>query len=99
MRRDLGFEFCRSAGEKNPFVAGPLKRTDCSMLYDGAAALMLADTNTASSMQRAVKFRGIAHVQDFLPMSKRDVLKLEGCSLAWQQVLSVAQIQMNEFVR
>jgi acetyl-CoA C-acetyltransferase len=30
MRKDLGFEFCRKESEKNPFVAGPLKRTDCS---------------------------------------------------------------------
>src|ERR671935_1475771 len=28
MRRDLGYEFCRCESEKNPFVAGPLKRTD-----------------------------------------------------------------------
>ena len=39
MRKDLGFEFCRNASEKNPFVAGPLKRTDCSLVSDGAAAL------------------------------------------------------------
>ena len=32
MRRDLGFAFCRTASEKNPYVAGPLKRTDCSMV-------------------------------------------------------------------
>src|SRR5499426_2843475 len=25
-RKDLGFDFCRNAGDKNPFVAGPLKR-------------------------------------------------------------------------
>jgi len=29
MRKDLGFAFCRAESEKNPFVAGPLKRTDC----------------------------------------------------------------------
>ena len=47
MRKDLGFEFCRAESEKNPFVAGPLKRTDCSLVSDGAAALVLADTETA----------------------------------------------------
>src|SRR5882762_8444324 len=26
MRKDFGYEFCRSESEKNPFVAGPLKR-------------------------------------------------------------------------
>ncbi|TIT17553.1 MAG: thiolase domain-containing protein, partial [Mesorhizobium sp.] len=41
MRKDFGFEFCRQESEKNPFVAGPLKRTDCSLVSDGAAALVL----------------------------------------------------------
>ena len=47
MRKDLGFDFCRRESEKNPFVAGPLKRTDCSLVSDGAAALVLADEETA----------------------------------------------------
>ena len=37
MRKDLGFDFCRAESERNPFVAGPLKRTDCSLVSDGAA--------------------------------------------------------------
>ena len=28
--KDFGYEFCRTESEKNPFVADPLKRTDCS---------------------------------------------------------------------
>ena len=32
MRNDLGYAFCRNASEKNPLVAGPLKRTDCSLV-------------------------------------------------------------------
>src|SRR6187399_2466694 len=75
MRKDLGFEFCRRESEKNPFVAGPLKRTDCSLVSDGAAALVLTDATTALSMRRAVAIRAAAHVQDYLPMSKRDILK------------------------
>src|SRR5712671_1130299 len=43
LRKDFGYEFCRSESEKNPFVAGPLKRTDCSLVSDGAAALVLTD--------------------------------------------------------
>src|SRR5262245_59982547 len=43
MRKDFGFEFCRAESEKNPYVAGPLKRTDCSLVSDGAAALVLTD--------------------------------------------------------
>src|SRR4029077_1979893 len=40
MRKDLGYDFCRTESEKNPFVAGPLKRTDCSLVSDGAAAVV-----------------------------------------------------------
>ena len=47
MRKDLGYAFCREESEKNPYVAGPLKRTDCSLVSDGAAALVLADEETA----------------------------------------------------
>jgi acetyl-CoA C-acetyltransferase len=38
MRKDFGFDFCRSESEKNPYVAGPLKRTDCSLVSDGGCA-------------------------------------------------------------
>jgi acetyl-CoA C-acetyltransferase len=88
MRKDLGFAFCRSESEKNPFVAGPLKRTDCSLVSDGAAALVLTDSETAKTMGKAVNFRATGHAQDFLPMSKRDILKFEGCTVAWQQALA-----------
>lgn len=96
MRKDLGFEFCRAESEKNPFVAGPLKRTDCSLVSDGAAALVLADTETALRMKRAVAFRATAHAQDFLPMSKRDILQFEGCAEAWRRALDQAGIQLSD---
>src|SRR3954466_15320918 len=95
-RKDLGFDFCRNASEKNPFVAGPLKRTDCSLVSDGAAALVLADVETALRLDKAIAFRSTAHVQDFLPMSKRDILKFEGCAEAWKRALSNAGITLND---
>lgn len=96
MRKDLGFEFCRAESEKNPYVAGPLKRTDCSLVSDGAAALVLTDPATALGMKKAVAFRSMAHVQDFLPMSKRDILKFEGCSKAWGEALGDANLALDD---
>jgi acetyl-CoA C-acetyltransferase len=96
MRKDLGFDFCRQESEKNPFVAGPLKRTDCSLVSDGAAAIVLADTGTALSMRRAVAFRANQHVQDFLPMSKRDILLFEGCEQAWTRALAEAGVTLDD---
>src|SRR5690349_11555636 len=96
LRKDLGFDFCRTESEKNPFVAGPLKRTDCSLVSDGAAAVVLADVESALQFDKAVAFRATAHVQDFLPMAKRDILKFEGCPLAWQRALADAGIALGD---
>src|SRR6266550_3647303 len=96
LRKDLGYDFCRAESEKNPLVAGPLKRTDCSLVSDGAAALVLADVETALKLDKAIVFRGAQHVQDFLPMSRRDVLKFEGCSVAWQRALAEAGIALKD---
>lgn len=96
LRKDFGYEFCRHESEKNPFVAGPLKRTDCSLVSDGAAALVLTDATTALKMRRAVAFRANEHVQDFLPMSKRDILLFEGCGVAWGRALKSAGVTLND---
>jgi acetyl-CoA C-acetyltransferase len=96
MRRDLGYAFCRTESEKNPFVAGPLKRTDCSLVSDGAAAVVLADVETALALDKAVVFRAAEHVQDFLPMSRRDILKFEGCAEAWKRALAKAGVALGD---
>jgi len=96
MRKDLGFDFCRTESEKNPFVAGPLKRTDCSLVSDGAAAVVLADVETALQLGKAVAFRAAEHVQDFLPMAKRDILKFDGCALAWKRALAKSGLTLDD---
>jgi acetyl-CoA C-acetyltransferase len=96
MRKDLGYDFCRTESEKNPFVAGPLKRTDCSLVSDGAAAVVLADVETALRLKKAVAFRAAEHAQDFLPMSKRDILKFEGCAQAWQRALAKSGLELGD---
>jgi acetyl-CoA C-acetyltransferase len=96
LRKDLGYEFCRRESEKNPYVAGPLKRTDCSLVSDGAAAVVLADEETARSLGKAVAFRATAHMQDFLPMSKRDILRFDGCTHAWHKALADAGVTLGD---
>jgi acetyl-CoA C-acetyltransferase len=77
MRKDLGFEFCRRESEKNPFVAPPLKRTDCSLVSDGAAALVITDAETARGMGKAVRFRAAVQVNDYLPIASREITRFE----------------------
>jgi acetyl-CoA C-acetyltransferase len=96
MRKDLGFEFCRHVSERNPYVAPPLKRTDCSPVSDGAAAIVMTDENTARTMEKAVRFRAAVQVNDYLPISRRDITRFEGAAVAWQRALDVADVELAE---
>jgi acetyl-CoA C-acetyltransferase len=96
LRRDFGYEFCRTPSDRNPYVANPLKRTDCSLVSDGAAALILADAKTAISMRRSIRFRAAVHLNDYLPLSRRDPTLFDGAARAWEKALAVAQLKLIE---
>ena len=96
MRRDFGFEFCNTVSEKNPYVAEPLRRTDCSLISDGAAALVLSDAETAATLERAIAFRARKHVNDILAMSRRDVTAFEGARRAWAAALEEARLSLDD---
>lgn len=96
VRKDIGFDFCNIVSDRNPLVAGPLRRTDCSMVSDGAAALVLADEDTAETLARSIRFRARAHVNDFMPLSRRDPIAFEGARLAWQKALKSAGISLDD---
>lgn len=96
LRKDLGFEFCNMVSDKNPIVAAPLRKTDCSLVSDGAAALVLADAETARAMRKAVRWRAREQVNDFLPMSRRDMVTFEGPRRAWQQALAAARCSVSD---
>jgi acetyl-CoA C-acetyltransferase len=96
MRKDLGYDFCRAESEKNPIVAWPLKRTDCSLVSDGAAAVVLADVETALTLRKAIWFRAAEQANDFLPMSRRDITLFEGATVAWQRALAAARLALND---
>jgi acetyl-CoA C-acetyltransferase len=96
MRRDFGFDFCRTESEKNPFVARPLKRTDCSLVSDGAAALILTDEETARSMGKAVRFRSAVQATDAMPIASRDIIRFEGARAAWHRALADAGLSLSD---
>ncbi len=95
-RKDLGFDFCNTVSEKNPLVAGPLRRTDCSLVSDGAAALVIADEETARTMARAVAFRARAQANDIMPMSRRDPIAFDGARRAWAKALADAEMTLDD---
>lgn len=96
MRKDFGFDFCRNESEKNPYVARPLKRTDCSLVSDGAAALVLADAETARAMGKSVHFRAAVQVNEYLPIAARDIIRFDGARTAWQRAYEQAGVGVND---
>ena len=96
MQKNLGFDFCNFVSEKNPYVAEPLRRTDCSMVSDGAAALIIQDFDLALSAKRAIAFRARRHVNDILPLSKREKTEFEGARQAWSDALQDAKINLED---
>jgi acetyl-CoA C-acetyltransferase len=96
MRRDFGFDFCNAVSDKNPYVAAPLRRTDCSLISDGAAALVVADEETAQSLERAIGFRARVHANDFLPLSRRDPIAFDGARRAWAKARENAGISLDD---
>jgi len=96
MRKDFGFNFCNTVSDKNPLVAGPLRRTDCSLVSDGAAAIVIADAETAATLARSVSFRARRHVNDFLPLSRRDPIAFEGARMAWAKAREDANVTLDD---
>ena len=96
MQVDLGFDFCNKVSEKNPMVAPPLKRSDCSMISDGAAALIIADDELALEAERSISFKARVQMNDLMPMSKRDKTEFRGAALSWKKALSDAQVNLMD---
>lgn len=92
IRKDLGFGFCNTVSDRNPLVAGPLRRTDCSPISDGAAALVLADPDQAPLGGGAVRVRATTQRNDFLPLARRDPVVFEAGARAWADALEAAGI-------
>ena len=96
MQKDFGFDFCNTVSEKNPIAAGPLRRTDCSLVSDGAAALVIAHPDIAAEASRAIAFRAQRQANDYLPLSRRDPLELAGARRAWAEGLEQAGVTLDD---
>lgn len=96
MKRPLELDYCRSPSEKNPFIAEPLKVTDCSLISDGAAAVILVADDMLSDFSRAVGFRAYQQVNDYLPMSVKDPIAFEGPRRAIAQAYQQAGITVDD---
>ncbi len=101
MRRVLDLEFCRTESPGNPMIADPIRKTDCSLVSDGAAAVILVHPDMAADFRRAVGFRAFVQVNDLLPLSAKNLVAFEGPRRAFatayaQAGISVADISFAE---
>lgn len=96
IRKDLGVEFCQTVSERNPVVAGPLRRTDCSPISDGAAAVVLTKQRMNGAHTAPVRIAGFGHANDFLPAPQRDPVAFRGSELAWQRAHAMASVTLRD---
>ncbi|MFG6535258.1 acetyl-CoA acetyltransferase [Sulfitobacter sp. 1A16787] len=96
MQRDFDVAFCNTVSEKNPLVAGPLRRTDCSLVSDGAAAMVVAAPEVAAELQRAIRFRARSHTNEPLALSRRDITRFDGARRAWAQAFAASGLTLDD---
>ncbi len=84
--------------EKNPIVANPLRLHDCSLVSDGAAALVIMKSaDTTSKRDRSVRIAGIGHANEYMPLSMRtNMYKLLAGQEAAHKAFTEARISMAD---
>jgi acetyl-CoA C-acetyltransferase len=95
LRKDLGEEFCRTVSDKNPLVADPLRRTDCSPVSDGAAAVVLSVSPTGGATS-PVRLAGFGHANDFFPADRRDPTAFAATRVSWERALAMAGVGLED---
>jgi len=82
----------------NPMVADPLRLHDCSLVSDGAAALVLAPTNEARAIsKRVVEIAGIGSKTERMPENVRpNMYELTAGKLAIKQSFTEAGITIKD---
>ena len=96
MHREFTFEEASQVSNKNPEIAPPLRLTDCSLVTDGAAAIVLTTEENAANFPRSARFRSAVQVSDYLPMSRRDFLAFEGPALAFSKAFDEAGVGLAD---
>ncbi len=96
MRKVMDFEHCNNVSQSNPYVADNLRLTDCSLISDGAAAIILASPKRARLFRRDVQIRTMSQVNDFLPIAQRDILAFDGPQRAIHSALRGANVTLAD---
>lgn len=99
MHVEFEHEFAKTVSDKNPLIADPLKLSDCSLVSDGAAAMVITKTDIAKAKyDKVVEISSIAHVSDYLSIveGKRSNYELTGAKHAVEKALKDAKLTIND---
>jgi len=99
MHVEYELEAVKNIHEKNPLIADPLKLSDCSLVSDGAAALVLTTTDRAKAIkEHVVEIQGIAHTSDYLSIveGKRSKFELTAAKHAIKAAFGEANVTLKD---
>lgn len=82
----------------NFFVTPPLRLHDCSLISDGAAALVLTNTDNAKTLKsKVVEISGIGHAEERMALSKKpNMYELVGAKKAVEKAYTEAGINSKD---
>jgi len=99
MHVEYDHEFAKNISDKNPMIAEPLKLSDCSLVSDGAAAMVLTTTDNAiAKKDKVVEIQTLEHASDYLSIveGKRSNYELTAAKKAIKKALSNLDLTIED---
>ncbi|MTI46672.1 MAG: thiolase domain-containing protein [Firmicutes bacterium] len=99
MHVEYEHDFAKAVSDKNPMIAQPLKLSDCSLVSDGAAALVLTTTENAKAKKnKVVEIQTLEHTSDYLSIveGKRSNYELTAAKKAVEKALDNLNLSIDD---
>jgi acetyl-CoA C-acetyltransferase len=77
-------------------IASKNHKNGCANPWAQMQKDLSVETETALAMKKAVVFRARNHVNEFLPMSRRDMTFLDGAAKAWEGALAEGRLSLDD---
>jgi acetyl-CoA C-acetyltransferase len=96
MHRPIDLDFALSASDRNPMIADPIKLSDCSLISDGAAALVVVHRDLLCDFPCGIAFRAAEQVNDLLPLSAKNLASFDGPRHAFTRAYAGAGVSVED---